>query len=60
MTLFVGTKCPKCKKNTLFPSSKTMEIDGEICGPLTSKCSSCGWEPSDEEVIKRWREIKDE
>ena len=60
MAVFFGTECPKCKKKTVFPYSKIIEIDGEPCGPMTCKCSSCGWEPSDKVVIKSWKEQRGE
>ena len=56
MPLFTPMKCPECGKMAVFPRTKMMEIDGQMCGPMTVKCSECGWEPSDEEVKKQWRE----
>lgn len=55
MPLFVAMKCPKCGKSAVFPTTKIMKIDGEMCGPLTVVCKECGWGPSNEDLIDEWR-----
>ena len=53
--MFTAMKCPKCGKDAVFPSTKKVIIDGEVTFPFSVKCSDCGWEPTDEQVIKGWK-----
>jgi hypothetical protein len=40
----------------VFPTSVIMEIDGKPAGPMTVKCSDCGWMPAKEDIERDWRE----
>lgn len=59
MVMFIGLTCPECGNQTVFPTTRMIEIDGETYGPISVKCSTCSWEPSDEEVIANWKKEKD-
>ncbi|MBM3299829.1 MAG: hypothetical protein FJY85_07730 [Deltaproteobacteria bacterium] len=53
--VFTAVECPKCYKKAVFPTNKKVIIDGEVAFPLSAKCSECGWEPTDEQVIEGWK-----
>ena len=52
-------KCPECQKygGHMAMTKEPMKKDGEDVWPLTLRCSKCGWELPEEEVIKSWREM---
>lgn len=53
----VSRECPNCHQHALFTYTKVMKIDGKTVGPLSEKCDECGYDMSDEDVIKAWKDI---
>lgn len=51
--VFTATQCPKCGKDSVFPTTVIIEVDGRKYGPVAMKCNKCGWQTPKEE-IEQW------
>ena len=53
MTLIAHSKCPKCKRDGIIPTSNSVIIsEHKALGLMSVQCLNCGYQPTFEEDLK--------